>query len=73
MAVGRRLEARAAESHLERETGLLGRARLALGTVLPEERLVAARWTGEALAVVAQPKPASSTKWQTTAGRLWTG
>jgi len=52
-----RLEARAAEGHLERETlVLLGRARLALGvslgTVLPEERLVTAvRWTGKALIV----------------------
>jgi hypothetical protein len=52
-----RLEARAAEGHLERDTVvLLGRARLALGvslgTVLPEERLItAARWTGKALVV----------------------
>jgi transcriptional regulator with XRE-family HTH domain len=52
-----RLEARAAEGHLERETlMLLGRARLALGvslgTVLPEERLITvARWTGKALVV----------------------
>lgn len=52
-----RLEARAAEGHLERETlVLLGRARLALGvslgTILPEERLfTAALWTGKALVV----------------------
>lgn len=52
-----RLEARAAEGHIERETMvLLGQARLALGvsvgTVLPEERLVtAAHWTGKALVV----------------------
>ncbi len=52
-----RLEARAAEGHLERETlVLLGQARLALGvslgTVLPEERLVtAAHWTSKALLV----------------------
>jgi len=50
-----RLEARAAEGHIERETlVLLGQARVALGvslgTVLPEERLAAAaRWTGRAL------------------------
>jgi transcriptional regulator with XRE-family HTH domain len=52
-----RLEARAAEGHIERETlVLIGQARLALGvslgTVLPEERLVtAALWTGKALTV----------------------
>lgn len=52
-----RLEARAAEGHLERDTlVLLGQGRLALGvslgTVLPEERLVtAAHWTGKALHV----------------------
>jgi transcriptional regulator with XRE-family HTH domain len=52
-----RLEARAAEGHLERDTlVLLGQGRLALGvslgTVLPEERLVtAAHWTGKALRV----------------------
>ncbi|OLF14872.1 XRE family transcriptional regulator [Actinophytocola xanthii] len=52
-----RLEARAAEGHVERDTlMLLGRARVALGlslgTVLPEERMVtAARWTGKALAI----------------------
>lgn len=52
-----RLEARAAEGHLERDTlVLLGRARVALGvslgTVLPEERLAAAaRWTGKALII----------------------
>ena len=50
-----RLEARAAEGHLERDTlYLLASARLALGvslgTVLPEERLTgAAAWTGKAL------------------------
>ncbi|QWF78230.1 helix-turn-helix domain-containing protein [Amycolatopsis sp. CA-230715] len=52
-----RLEARAAEGHLDRDALiLLGQARVALGvslgTVLPEERLaVAARWTGKALLV----------------------
>jgi transcriptional regulator with XRE-family HTH domain len=52
-----RLEARAAEGRIERETLLLlGQARLALGvslgTVLPEERLVtAAHWTSKALVV----------------------
>lgn len=52
-----RLEARAAEGHIERETlVLLGQARVALGvslgTVLPEERLAAAaRWTGSALII----------------------
>lgn len=52
-----RLEARAAEGHVERDAViLLGQARVALGvslgTVLPEERLaVAARWTGKALLV----------------------
>ncbi|MGB3441190.1 MAG: helix-turn-helix domain-containing protein [Actinophytocola sp.] len=52
-----RLEARAAEGHIERETlVLLGQARVALGvslgTVLPEERLAAAaRWTGRALII----------------------
>ncbi len=52
-----RLEARAAEGRTERDTlVLLGHARLALGvslgTVLPEERLVAAaRWTSKALLV----------------------
>lgn len=52
-----RLEARAAEGHLERDTLILlahGRAALgvSLGTVLPEERLAAAaRWTGKALQV----------------------
>ncbi|RSD10267.1 helix-turn-helix domain-containing protein [Amycolatopsis eburnea] len=50
-----RLEARAAEGRLERDTlSLLASARLALGvslgTVLPEERLTsAAAWTGKAL------------------------
>ena len=50
-----RLEARAAEGILERDTlFLLSRARLslgvALGTILPDERLsTAARWTGQAL------------------------
>jgi transcriptional regulator with XRE-family HTH domain len=54
-----RLEARAAEGHIERDSlALLGQARVALGvslgTVLPEERLAAAaRWTGKAL-IVAQ-------------------
>lgn len=54
-----RLEARAAEGHIERDSlALLGQARVALGvslgTVLPEERLTAAaRWTGKAL-IVAQ-------------------
>lgn len=52
-----RLEARAAEGHIERATlVLLGQARVALGvslgTVLPEERLAAAaRWTGKALII----------------------
>jgi transcriptional regulator with XRE-family HTH domain len=52
-----RLEARAAEGHIERETMvLLGQARLALGvslgTVLPEERLItAAHWTSKALVI----------------------
>ncbi|MGH3875964.1 MAG: helix-turn-helix domain-containing protein [Actinophytocola sp.] len=52
-----RLEARAAEGHIEQDTLLLlGRARVALGvslgTVLPEERLAAAaRWTGKALII----------------------
>jgi transcriptional regulator with XRE-family HTH domain len=52
-----RLEARAAEGHIERDTlVLLGQARVALGvslgTVLPEERLAAAaRWTGKALII----------------------
>lgn len=52
-----RLEARAAEGHLDRDALiLLGQARVALGvslgTVLPEERLaVAARWTGKALLI----------------------
>lgn len=52
-----RLEARAAEGHLDRDAiVLLGQARVALGvslgTVLPEERLaVAARWTGKALQI----------------------
>lgn len=52
-----RLEARAAEGHIERDTLiLLGQARVALGvslgTVLPEERLAtAARWTGTALII----------------------
>ncbi|MFC8042838.1 helix-turn-helix transcriptional regulator [Nocardia sp. NPDC057353] len=52
-----RLEARAAEGHLERDTVvLLARARIALGvslgTVLPEEQLpAAANWTGQAVAV----------------------
>lgn len=52
-----RLEARAAEGHIERSTlVLLGQARVALGvslgTVLPEERLAAAaRWTGRALII----------------------
>jgi transcriptional regulator with XRE-family HTH domain len=52
-----RLEARAAEGHVERETlVLLAQARVALGvslgTVLPEERLAAAaRWTGKALII----------------------
>lgn len=52
-----RLEARAAEGHIERDTLiLLGQARVALGvslgTVLPEERLAAAaRWTGKALII----------------------
>lgn len=52
-----RLEARAAEGHIERDTlVLLGQARVALGvslgTVLPEERLATAvRWTGKALII----------------------
>jgi transcriptional regulator with XRE-family HTH domain len=52
-----RLEARAIEGHIERDTLiLLGQARVALGvslgTVLPEERLAAAaRWTGKALTI----------------------
>ncbi len=52
-----RLEARAAEGHIERDTlVLLAQARVALGvslgTVLPEERLAAAAcWTGKALII----------------------
>ncbi|MCT2587678.1 helix-turn-helix domain-containing protein [Actinophytocola gossypii] len=52
-----RLEARAAEGHLEHDTlVLLTHARVALGvslgTILPEERMAAAaKWTGKALAV----------------------
>ncbi|WP_211241096.1 helix-turn-helix transcriptional regulator [Pseudonocardia spinosispora] len=52
-----RLEARAADGFADRESlGLLGRARVslgvALGTVLPDEKLsTAARWTGQALVV----------------------
>ncbi|MBF6412883.1 helix-turn-helix domain-containing protein [Nocardia cyriacigeorgica] len=52
-----RLEARAAEGHMERDSlVLLAQARVALGvslgTVLPEERLSsAARWTGQAVKV----------------------
>ena len=52
-----RLEARAAEGIADRDTlALLGRARvalgIALGTVLPEEKLsAAARWTGQALLI----------------------
>lgn len=52
-----RLEARVAEGHTERDVlALLARARVglgvALGHVLPEERLpTAARWTGQGLAV----------------------
>jgi transcriptional regulator with XRE-family HTH domain len=52
-----RLEARAVEGHVERDTlVLLGKARVALGvslgTILPEERLAAAaRWTGKALII----------------------
>jgi transcriptional regulator with XRE-family HTH domain len=52
-----RLEARAAEGIADRDSlSLLGRARgalgVALGTVLPEEKLsTAARWTGQALIV----------------------
>ncbi|MGH3565040.1 MAG: helix-turn-helix domain-containing protein [Pseudonocardia sp.] len=52
-----RLESRAAEGLIERESlAVLGRARLslgvALGTLLPEEKLAsAARWTGRALLV----------------------
>ncbi|WP_218582035.1 helix-turn-helix domain-containing protein [Nocardia cyriacigeorgica] len=54
-----RLEARAAEGHMERDSLiLLAQARVALGvslgTVLPEERLAsAARWTGQAVKVAA--------------------
>ncbi|MFF3568264.1 helix-turn-helix transcriptional regulator [Nocardia jiangxiensis] len=54
-----RLEARAAEGHMERDSLiLLAQARTALGvslgTVLPEERLsAAARWTGQAAKVAA--------------------
>ena len=54
-----RLEARAAQGHMERDSLiLLAQARTALGvslgTVLPEERLsAAARWTGQALKVAA--------------------
>ncbi|MBY8863968.1 helix-turn-helix transcriptional regulator [Nocardia sp. CA2R105] len=54
-----RLEARAAEGHMERDSLiLLAQARTALGvslgTVLPEERLwAAARWTGQAVTVAA--------------------
>lgn len=52
-----RLEARAAEGHMERDSLiLLAQARAALGvslgTVLPEERLAsAARWTGQAVEI----------------------
>jgi transcriptional regulator with XRE-family HTH domain len=52
-----RLEARAVDGYVDRDSlGLLGRARVslgvALGTVLPEEKLSsAARWTGQALIV----------------------
>ncbi len=52
-----RLEARAAEGHMERDSLiLLAQARVALsvslGTVLPEERLAsAARWTGQAVKI----------------------
>jgi transcriptional regulator with XRE-family HTH domain len=55
-----RLEARAAEGYLERNAiVLLGRARavlgVALGDVLPEERLaVAAKWTGKALLIASR-------------------
>ncbi|WP_051499303.1 helix-turn-helix domain-containing protein [Nocardia sp. BMG51109] len=54
-----RLEARAAEGHMERDSlVLLAQARVALGvslgTVLPEERLsAAAKWTGQAVTVAA--------------------
>ncbi|WP_107654086.1 helix-turn-helix domain-containing protein [Nocardia suismassiliense] len=55
-----RLEARAAEGNMERDSLiLLAQARVALGvslgTVLPEERLSsAARWTGQAVKIAAQ-------------------
>lgn len=54
-----RMEARAAEGHMERDSLiLLAQARVALGvslgTVLPEERLSsAARWTGQAVKIAA--------------------
>ncbi|MFJ4656238.1 multiprotein-bridging factor 1 family protein [Nocardia sp. NPDC088792] len=54
-----RLEARASEGHMERDSlVLLAQARVALGvslgTVLPEERLSsAARWTGQAVKIAA--------------------
>ncbi|WP_203217881.1 helix-turn-helix domain-containing protein [Nocardia terpenica] len=54
-----RLEARASEGHMERDSlVLLAQARVALGvslgTVLPEERLPsAARWTGQAVKIAA--------------------
>ncbi|MFB8003162.1 helix-turn-helix domain-containing protein [Nocardia sp. NPDC056000] len=55
-----RLEARAAEGHLERDSlVLLAQARVglgvSLGAVLPEERLSsAARWTGQAVTIAAR-------------------
>jgi transcriptional regulator with XRE-family HTH domain len=61
-----RLEARAADGFADRESlGLLGRARVALGvalgTVLPEEKLpTAARWTGQALVVAERLEEATA-------------
>ncbi len=57
-----RLEARAAEGHIERDVlRLLAQARaelgVSLGYVLPEERLTsAARWTGRALWLAERPR-----------------
>lgn len=58
-----RLEARAAGGYADRESlRLLGRARsalgIALGTVLPEQKLAtAARWTGQALVIAERLEP----------------
>ncbi len=64
-----RLEARAAESHLEGNAlAVLGRAwtslGICLGTVLPEERLsVAAQWTGKGVAAAEQLDDPSGKSW----------